>query len=65
MVLGPHYSNPGRRAPLKDFVLASLVLLTSKDSYREMSDRMVFKSRGWMHKTIHLFCNLMVGYLKI
>lgn len=63
MILGPHYSNPGRRAPLKDFVLASLVHLSSKDSYREMSEQMVFKSRGWMHKTIHLFCNLVVKHL--
>ena len=63
MFLGPLYTNPGRRAPLKDFVLASLILLTSKESYREMSQRSVFKSRGWMNKSIHLFCELIVKHL--
>ena len=36
-VLGPHYTNPARRAPLKDFVLSSLVVLATKNNYRSFN----------------------------
>jgi len=62
-VLAPHYSNPGRRAPLRDFVVSSLVVLASKENYRELHERRLFKSRGWMHKTLHQFCALVVTHL--